>query len=79
MERVESELKIPSKYLHLIDGRICATVKRSWLSSLLTAGPIHFVLHDRLSAEEIVAQPSEEELGCGWMRIYIKVFKKCVL
>ncbi|XP_011308570.1 WD repeat-containing protein 81 isoform X2 [Fopius arisanus] len=37
---------------------------------------IDFNLHERLSADEIVVQPSPDELGANWTRIYIKVYEK---
>lgn len=73
MEIVKEELKIPSEYLKLTDGRICATVHRSWLNSLSGLGSLNFIKHERFSAEEI---PSLELLGTNWLQIYIKV---CVL
>ncbi|XP_043478579.1 WD repeat-containing protein 81 isoform X1 [Leptopilina heterotoma] len=73
MEIVKEELKIPSEYLKLTDGRICATVHRSWLTSLSSLGSLNFIKHERFSAEEI---PSLELLGTNWLQIYIKVYEK---
>ncbi|XP_015112635.1 WD repeat-containing protein 81 [Diachasma alloeum] len=76
MDFLQSELHIPRKYLLTIDGRIHATVHKNWLSSLQNIGRIDFILHERLSADEIIAQPSLDELGPNWTRIYVKVYEK---
>lgn len=73
MEIVKEELNVPSEYLKLTDGRICATVHRSWLTNFSNLGSLNFIKHERLSAEEIAAQPSLELLGTNWLHIYIKV------
>lgn len=73
MDVIRDHLLVPAKYMILTDRRICLTVHRSWLSRLLTVGPFTFVNHDRLSSDEIAAQPTLDELGCDWLRIYAKV------
>lgn len=73
MDFLHSELSIPRKYMQTIDGRINATVHKCWLSSLQNIGRIKFIVHERLSADEIGAQPSLDELGPNWTRIYVKV------
>lgn len=73
MDILNSEFDLPIKYMQSVDGRICATVNRNWLKNLKNVGKIIFITHDRLSADEIAAQPSLEELGSNWTRIYIKV------
>ncbi|XP_008544193.1 WD repeat-containing protein 81 isoform X1 [Microplitis demolitor] len=76
MDILNSEFDLPIKYMQSVDGRICATVNRNWLKNLKNVGKIIFITHDRLSADEIAAQPSLEELGSNWTRIYIKVYEK---
>ncbi|XP_024940811.1 WD repeat-containing protein 81 isoform X1 [Cephus cinctus] len=76
MDIIEQELDIPAKYMRMKDGRICAAVHRSWLTSLTTIGPVSFIKHERLSSEEIAANPSLEELGSSWLKVYIKVYPK---
>ncbi|XP_012220908.1 WD repeat-containing protein 81 [Linepithema humile] len=76
MDVIRDHLLVPAKYMILTDGRICLTVHRNWLSRLLTAGPFTFINHDRLSSDEIAAQPTLDKLGCDWLRIYAKVYVK---
>ncbi|XP_012271858.1 WD repeat-containing protein 81 [Orussus abietinus] len=76
MEVIVKELDIPREYVRLVDGRITLTIHRSWIRNLLTAGSLAFVKHDRFTVDEIAAQPSLEELGSGWERVYAKVYKK---
>lgn len=73
MEIINSELNVPFKYMQFVDERICVTVNKNWLSSLKNIGKINFITHERLSVDEIAAQPPLEELGSNWTRIYIKV------
>jgi hypothetical protein len=75
MDIIQEHLAVPSKYMILTDGRICLTVHRNWLSRLLTIGPFTFINHDRLSNDEIAAQPTPDELGHDWLRVYAKVYK----
>ncbi|XP_058796820.1 WD repeat-containing protein 81 [Phymastichus coffea] len=70
------ELKIPEKYLICMEEKICATVHKKWLAGFLNLNPIHFITHDQFNPDEIAAQPSLDELGIDWSRIYIKVYKK---
>lgn len=74
MDIIKEHLLVPAKYMILTDGRICLTIHKNWLAQLLTVGTFTFINHDRLSSDEIAAQPTLEELGCDWMRIYAKVF-----
>lgn len=74
MEVIKTEFDVPIKYMKVIDGRISLTVHRNWLASFFIAGPISFIIHDKLTADEIAAQPTLEELGSDWTRIYAKVF-----
>ncbi|KAM0737071.1 WD repeat-containing protein 81 [Formica fusca] len=76
MDIIKEYLLVPAKYMILTDERICLTVHRNWLSQLLTVGPFTFINHDRLSSDEIAAQPSLDKLGCDWLRIYAKVYVK---
>lgn len=73
MDAIKEHLLVPAKYMILTDERICLTVHRNWLVRLLTVGSFTFINHDRMSIDEIAAQPTLEELGCDWMRIYAKV------
>ena len=75
MEILKEELKIPDKYLIWSEEKICATVNKRWLNSFLNLNPIDFVTHDQLKPDEIAAHPSLEELGSGWSKVYIKVYK----
>jgi len=75
MDIIREHLTVPAKYMILTDGRICLTVHRNWLSRLLTIGPFTFINHDRLSNDEIAAQPTLDELGYDWLRVYAKVYK----
>ncbi|EFN81514.1 WD repeat-containing protein 81 [Harpegnathos saltator] len=76
MDIIKEHLLVPAKYMILTDRRICLTVHRNWLARLLMVGPFSFINHDRMSGDEIAAQPTLEELGCDWMRIYAKVYIK---
>ncbi|XP_034939157.1 WD repeat-containing protein 81 [Chelonus insularis] len=76
MDILNKELNLPIKYMQFIDGRICATVHKNWLFNIQNAGSIQFFTHDRLSVDEIAAQPSLNELGPNWTRVYIKVYVK---
>lgn len=73
MDIIKEHLLVPMKYMVLTDERICLTVHRNWLSRFLTVGPFTFISHDRLSNDEIAAQPTIDELGGDWVRIYAKV------
>ena len=73
MEIVKKELEVPLEYLKCTDGRIRATVHRSWLASFSSVGSLNFIKHERLSSDEIAAQPSPEQLGSKWLQIYIRV------
>ena len=73
MEIVKKELEVPFEYLKYTDGRICATIHRSWLASFWNIGTLKFIKHERLSPDEIAAQPSLDQLGSNWVQIYIKV------
>lgn len=73
MDIIKEHLLVPTKYMTLTDERICLTVHRNWLSRLLTVGPFTFISHDRLSNDEIAAQPIIDELGGDWLRVYAKV------
>ena len=74
MDIIKEHLLIPTKYMILTDERICLTAHRNWLSRFLTVGPLNFICHDRLSNDEIAAQPTIDELGGDWLKIYAKVF-----
>lgn len=74
MDILKRELKIHEKYLIWTEEKIIATVHKSWLIGFLNLNPIQFVVHDQLNPDEIAAQPSLEELGTGWSKVYIKVF-----
>ncbi|XP_043283452.1 WD repeat-containing protein 81 [Venturia canescens] len=76
MEILNAQFGIPTKYMELSDGKICATVHKNWLANLWTIGPIQFLIHERLSMDEIAARPSLEDLGPNWTRIYIRVYEK---
>nr|XP_012148258.1 PREDICTED: WD repeat-containing protein 81 isoform X4 [Megachile rotundata] len=76
MDTIKKDLLVPTKYIKVIDGRICLTVHRNWLTNLQTVGPISFLNHERLSDDEIAAQPMLDELGPDWMRIYVRVYEK---
>ncbi|KAL0121651.1 hypothetical protein PUN28_006866 [Cardiocondyla obscurior] len=76
MDIIKEHLLVPAKYMILTNDRICLTVHRNWLSQLLTVGPFTFVNHNRLSNDEIAAQPTIDELGADWLRIYAKVYVK---
>ncbi|XP_001601532.3 WD repeat-containing protein 81 isoform X2 [Nasonia vitripennis] len=76
MDILKKELKIPEKYLIWAGEKISATVHKSWLIGFLNLNPIQFVVHDQLNPDEIAAQPSLEELGAGWSKVYLKVYKK---
>lgn len=73
MDVVTKELLVPTKYIKVIDGRICLTIHRNWLTNLVNIGPISFIYHERLSEDEIAAHPTLEDLGSDWIRIYVKV------
>lgn len=73
MDVITKELLVPPKYIKVIDGRICLTIHKNWLNNLLNTGPISFIYHERLSADEIAAYPVLEDLGPDWIRVYIKV------
>lgn len=73
MDAVTKELLVPTKYIKVIDGRICLTIHRNWLTNLVNIGPISFIYHERLSEDEIAAHPTLEDLGPDWIRIYVKV------
>ncbi|XP_046142693.1 WD repeat-containing protein 81 isoform X2 [Osmia bicornis bicornis] len=76
MDTIKKDLLVPTKYIKVIDGRICLTVHRNWLANLHTMGPISFINHERLREDEVAAHPMLDELGPDWMRIYIRVYKK---
>ncbi|CAG5101181.1 Similar to WDR81: WD repeat-containing protein 81 (Homo sapiens) [Cotesia congregata] len=76
MEIINSELNVPFKYMQFVDERICVTVNKNWLTNLKNIGRINFITHERLSIDEIAAQPPLEELGSNWTRIYIKIYEK---
>ncbi|KAH0540867.1 WD repeat-containing protein 81 isoform X1 [Cotesia glomerata] len=76
MEIINSELNVPFKYMQFVDERICVTVNKNWLTNLKNIGKINFITHERLSVDEIAAQPPLEELGSNWTRIYIKIYEK---
>ncbi|XP_043262168.1 WD repeat-containing protein 81 [Colletes gigas] len=76
MDVIKKELLAPAKYMKVTDGRICLTVHKNWMTSLLTLGPILFINHERLTEDEIAAQPLLEELGPNWIRVYAKVYEK---
>lgn len=73
MDTIKKDLLVPTKYIKVIDGRICLTVHRNWLANLHTMGPISFINHERLREDEVAAHPMLDELGPDWMRIYIRV------
>lgn len=73
MEIVKQELEVPVEYLKCTDGRISAIVHRRWLASFSSVGFVQFIKHERLSSDEIAAQPSTEQLGSNWLQIYITV------
>ncbi|XP_046619150.1 WD repeat-containing protein 81 isoform X1 [Neodiprion virginianus] len=76
MDILHEQLGIPKKYIRLLNGRISITVHRSWLANLLSVGSVTFITHDQLSADVIAAQPSLDELGSNWLRIYAQVYQK---
>ncbi|XP_018373789.1 PREDICTED: WD repeat-containing protein 81 isoform X2 [Trachymyrmex cornetzi] len=76
MDIIKEHLFVPTKYMTLTDERICLTAHRNWLSRLLTIGRLNFICHDRLSNDEIAAQPTIDELGGDWLKIYAKVYIK---
>ncbi|XP_066597438.1 WD repeat-containing protein 81 isoform X2 [Prorops nasuta] len=76
MDIIKKELGVPAKYIREKDGRICLTVNRHWITNFMTAGPISFISHDKLTEDEIAAQPSNDILGPDWLKIYAKVYKK---
>ncbi|XP_011058187.1 PREDICTED: WD repeat-containing protein 81 isoform X2 [Acromyrmex echinatior] len=76
MDIIKEHLLVPMKYMILTDERICLTAHRNWLSRFLTVGPLNFICHDRLSNDEIAAQPTIDELGSDWLKIYAKVYVK---
>ncbi|XP_012263057.1 WD repeat-containing protein 81 [Athalia rosae] len=76
MDVLHEQLGVPKKYMCRANGRISITVHRSWLANLLIVGPITFATHDQLSLEEIAAQPSLNELGPSWLRVYARVYQK---
>ncbi|XP_023248259.1 WD repeat-containing protein 81 [Copidosoma floridanum] len=73
---LKRELKIPEKYLIWTKEKICATVHKQWLTSFMNLNPVDFIMHDQFNPDEIAAQPSLAELGPGWTKVYIKVYKK---
>ena len=73
MELLKNELKIPEKYLIQKENRISATVHKNWLAGFFNLNPINFILHEKLNSDEIAAQPSLEDLGPKWTKLYIKV------
>ncbi|XP_031841126.1 WD repeat domain 81 isoform X2 [Nomia melanderi] len=76
MDVIKKDLHIPVKYMKLSDGRISLTVHKNWVTNLHTIGPISFINHDKLTEDEIAAQPILEELGPNWTRVYAKVYEK---
>ncbi|KAK2579115.1 hypothetical protein KPH14_001286 [Odynerus spinipes] len=76
MEIIKTEFDVPMKYMKTVDGRISLTVHKNWLASFFNVGPISFNNHDKLTSDEIAAQPTLEELGSDWTRIYAKVYIK---
>ncbi|KAG5305817.1 WDR81 protein, partial [Pseudoatta argentina] len=76
MDIIKEHLLVPMKYMILTDERICLTAHRNWLSRFLTVGSLNFICHDRLSNDEIAAQPTIDELGGDWLKIYAKVYIK---
>lgn len=70
---LKKELKIPEKYLNWTEEKISATVHKQWLAGFLNLNPIEFIKHNHLDVDEIAAQPTLEELGPGWSKVYIKV------
>ncbi|KYN05036.1 WD repeat-containing protein 81 [Cyphomyrmex costatus] len=76
MDIIKEHLLVPTKYMILTDDRICLTAHRNWLSRFLSIGPLNFISHDRLSNDEIAAQPTIDELGSDWLKIYAKVYIK---
>lgn len=73
MDILLKELKIPEKYLTITEDKICATVNKKWIAGLINLSPIQFIKHSFLNPDEIAAQPSIDELGKNWSRVYIKV------
>ncbi|XP_050471214.1 WD repeat-containing protein 81 isoform X1 [Bombus huntii] len=76
MDVMTKELLVPTKYIKVIDGRICLTIHKNWLTSLVNTGPISFINHERLSEDEIAAYPTLEDLGPDWIRIYVRIYEK---
>lgn len=76
MDILNNELKIPIKYINKIDSKISVTVNKNWLLNYQKIGKNDFINHEKMSADEIAAQPSLEELGKNWTKIYVKVYKK---
>ncbi|XP_036144905.1 WD repeat-containing protein 81 isoform X6 [Monomorium pharaonis] len=76
MDIIKEHLLVPTKYMTLTDERICLTVHKNWLSRFSTVGSVTFISHDRLSNDEIAAQPTVDELGSDWMKIFAKVYVK---
>ncbi|XP_039306843.1 WD repeat-containing protein 81 isoform X3 [Solenopsis invicta] len=76
MDIIKEHLLVPTKYMTLLDERICLTIHKNWLSRFSIVGPLTFISHDRLSNDEIAAQPTIEELGSDWLKIYAKVYIK---
>ncbi|XP_015184852.1 PREDICTED: WD repeat-containing protein 81 isoform X2 [Polistes dominula] len=76
MEVIKAEFDVPIKYMKVVDNRISLTVHRNWLANFFNTGPISFITHDKLTPDEIAAQPTLEELGSDWTKIYAKVYIK---
>ncbi|XP_053982258.1 WD repeat-containing protein 81 isoform X2 [Hylaeus volcanicus] len=76
MDIIKKELLVPAKHIKVTDDRICLTVHKNWLTGLLTIGPISFINHERLTEDEIAAQPLLEELGSNWIKVYVKIYEK---
>ena len=73
VEILKKELKIPDKYFTYTEEKICATIHKQWLNSFINLNTVDFITHEHLNPDEIAAQPSLEELGTGWSKVYIKV------
>ncbi|XP_014291502.1 WD repeat-containing protein 81 isoform X2 [Halyomorpha halys] len=77
---VHDELNIPKKYIKLStrEDRIEAIVNKNWLKQLFRSRKVpDFVLHDKLSDDEISALFKQgEHFSSEWQKILVSVIKK---
>lgn len=76
MDILNKDLNIPLKYMHKIDNKISIIAHKNWLLNFKKIGKNSFYIHEKLSTDEIEAQPTLDELGKNWTKLYAKIYDK---